>query len=232
MTSIHILSGGAAAAVVRGVQADFERDLGARIEGTFSAVGQMRDRFLAGAECDLVILTRPIVTQLVASGHLVAGSERSLGLVRTGLAVRAGAPHPPVGDREQLAQALRAAREIYHPDPKLATAGIHFMKVLDELGIRESVAAALRPFPNGATAMGELARTSEAAAIGCTQETEINYTRGVELIGSLPAELGLTTDYTLAISSSTREPALVQELARRLSGPESEAVRREGGFDF
>ena len=106
------------------------------------------------------------------------------------------------------------------------------MKVLDELGIRESVAAALRPFPNGATAMGELARTSEAAAICCTQETEINYTTGVELVGSLPAELGLTTDYTLAISSSTREPALVQELARRLSGPESAAVRREGGFDF
>src|SRR5512133_2327871 len=116
MTVVHVLSGGAAAAVVKGVQAQFERETGSRLDGVFSAVGEMRDKLLAGAPCDVVILTKPLIAKLVQSGHVVAGSERSLGLVKTGVAVRAGSRHPDIGNREELAAALRAASGIYHPD--------------------------------------------------------------------------------------------------------------------
>jgi len=229
---VNILSGGAAAAVVKGVQAQFERESGATIQATFSAVGQMRDQLLAGSPCDLVILTRPLVAQLVASGHVVAGSERSLGLVRTGVAVRAGTPHPAIGDRGQLAAAFRAAREIYYPDPEKATAGIHFMNVLKALGLDQELKGAFRPFPNGATAMAAMATSNEAVAIGCTQETEINYTQGVELVGSLPKEFELATDYTLGICAAAREPGLAAKLAELVAGPASAQIRRQGGFAF
>jgi len=232
MSVVNVLSGGAAAAVVRGVQEQFERATGARLAGTFSAVGQMRDRLLAGAPCDVVILTRPLVAGLIESGHVVAGSQRSLGLVKTGVAVPAGAAHPPIGNREQLAAALRGARAIYHPDPRQATAGIHFMNVLKALGLEGELAGALRPFPNGATAMAEMAHCGDAQVLGCTQETEINYTPGVELVGSLPKEFELATDYTLGICARAWEPELAARLAALLAGPASEAVRRQGGFEF
>jgi molybdate transport system substrate-binding protein len=229
---VNVLSGGAAAAVVKGVQAQFERETGAAIQATFSAVGQMRDQLLAGSPCDLVILTKQLVAQLVASGHVVAGSDRSLGLVRTGVAVRAGAAHPAIGDRGQLAAAFRAAREIYYPDPGQATAGIHFMNVLKALGLDQELKDAFRPFPNGATAMAAMANSSEAAVIGCTQETEINYTQGVELVGSLPKEFELATDYTLGVCSAAREPELSARLAQLVAGPTSAEIRRQGGFAF
>ena len=232
MSVVNVLSGGAAAAVVKGVQAQFERETGAAIQATFSAVGQMRDQLLAGSPCDLVILTKPLVAQLVASGHVVAGSERSLGLVRTGVAVRAGAKRPPIGNREELAAAFRAAREIYYPDPEKATAGIHFMNVMKALGLDQELKGALRPFANGATAMAAMARSGEAAVIGCTQETEINYTPGVELVGSLPKEFELATDYTLGVCTGAREPELARKLAALVAGPASEAIRRQGGFAF
>src|SRR5512133_3163875 len=169
MTVVHVLSGGAAAAVVEGVQTQFERETGSRINGSFSAVGEMRDQLMAGAPCDVVILTRPLVAKLVESGHVVAGSERSLGLVKTGVAVKAGSPHPKIANREELAAAFRAARAIYHPDPEKATAGIHFMNVLKALGLDQELKTRLRPYPNGATAMGEMARSNEPDLIGCTQ---------------------------------------------------------------
>lgn len=229
---VNVLSGGAAAAVVRGVQEQFERATGARVNGTFSAVGQMRDHLLAGTACDLVILTRPLVDQLIASGHVAEGSARSLGLVRTGVAVRAGSPLPPISDREQLAAAFRAASEIYFPDPEKATAGIHFMNVLKALGLDQALQPALRRFPNGATAMAEMARSPAAQVIGCTQETEINYTPGVTLVGSLPQEFELATDYTLGVCTHAREPQLARKLADLVAGPASEAIRRQGGFAF
>lgn len=232
MTVVNVLSGGAAAAVVKGVQAQFERETGSRINGNYSAVGEMRDKLVAGAPCDVVILTQPLITQLIASGHVVQGSAQSLGLVKTGVAVKAGTPYPPISNREELAAAFRAAKAIYHPDPEKATAGIHFMNVLKALGLDQELKARLRPYPNGATAMGEMARSSEPGLIGCTQETEINYTPGVELAGSLPKEFELATDYTLGICTKAQQPELAQKLAGMLAGAASETIRRQGGFAF
>lgn len=228
---MNVLSGGAAAAVVKAVAPEFERATGTCIDGTFNAVGVMRDELLAGTPCDLLILTKPLIAQLIASGHVVAGSAQSLGLVKTGVAVPAGASHPPIGNRDELASALRSAPAIYFPDPDRATAGIHFMNVLKALGLDQQLASALRRFPNGATAMGELAKCgADARAIGCTQITEINYTDGVELVGALPLEFELATDYTLGICSNAENLENARLLAQLLVGSASEEVRRRGGF--
>ncbi len=232
MKTVKILSGGAAAAVVKGVKADFEAANACTIDGTFSAVGAMRDQLVAGTPCDLVILTRGLVDQLIASGHVVAGSARSLGLVKTGVAVRSGTTHPQVGTREELRAAFAQAQGIYFPDPKLATAGIHFMKVLTALGLNETMADKFRVYPNGATAMGEMAKSTELDLIGCTQVTEINYTTGVDLVANLPQEFELVTDYTLGVCTAAADPVLTQLLAQTLSGAASAAIRRQGGFEF
>ena len=229
---MHVLSGGAAAAVVKGVQAEFEKSTGKPIHGTFSAVGMMRDQLVGGAPCDVVILTRPLIEQLIASGHVVPGSARSLGLVKTGVAVRSGTPHPAVKTRAELHAAMSAAQGIYFPDPDKATAGIHFMNVLKALGLDDSLRSKFRVYPNGATAMGEMAKSQESGLIGCTQVTEINYTQGVDLVDVLPAEFELSTDYTLGICTRAQNPQQAQLLADLLSGPASEAVRKQGGFEF
>lgn len=230
--NMHVLSGGAAAAVVQGVQAEFEKMTGSRIDGTFSAVGMMRDKLLGGTPCDVIILTKPLIEQLIASGHVVPGSARSLGLVKTGVAVRSGTPHPSVKTRAELHAAMSAAQGIYFPDPDKATAGIHFMGVLKALGLDESLRDKFRVFPNGATAMAAMAQSHESGLIGCTQVTEINYTEGVDLVDVLPTEFELSTDYTLGICTTAKEPKNARVLAELLAGPASEKVRRQGGFEF
>ncbi len=232
MRVVNVLSGGAAAAVVKGVQSQFERETGCVIKGTFSAVGQMRDQLVSGTRCDLVILTQPLITQLIASGHVMGGSARSLGRVKTGVAVRSGQKHPSLRNRDELAAAFRAARGIYFPDPQKATAGIHFMSVLKSLGLDQELSSAFRPYPNGATAMAEMAGSNEPGLIGCTQVTEINYTPGVELVAVLPEEFELATDYTLGICTKAQQPESARKLADLLAGPASEAIRRQGGFEF
>ena len=229
---MKILSGGAAAAVVQGVEAEFEAASGSKVDGTFSAVGMMRDKVLAGTPCDLVILTPPLIAQLISLGHVVDGSARSIGLVKTGVAVRSGELHPVVKTRRDLAAALRAAKGIYFPDPEKSTAGIHFMNVLKGLGLEEELKASLRPYPNGATAMAEMARSDESNLIGCTQVTEINYTVGVDLVDVLPQEFELATDYTLGICTAAQNPAHAQLMADLLTGPASALIRKQGGFEF
>jgi molybdate transport system substrate-binding protein len=203
---LSLLSGGAAQGLVSALGAQFKAETGCEIAGTFGAVGAMRDRLLSGAPADALILTSALIAELTRSGHVLPGSAVDLGVVRTGVAVRTGDPQPSIGDAAGLRSALLAADAIYFPDPKLATAGIHFAKVLDALGIAGEVATRLRPFPNGAAAMQALARAQDARAIGCAQVTEILSTPGVTLVGPLPRQFELATVYTAGVCTRAALP--------------------------
>ena len=228
---LHILSGGAAAGLVEPLQAEFEAAHACRLLGTFSAVGAMKEKLLAGAPCDLVILTQALVEGLMASGHVRADSLRHLGVVKTGLAVKTGTPHPPIQTRADLQAAFRAAEGIYFPDPQLATAGIHFLKVLTALGLQEELADRFRTYPNGATAMREMAKAS-GHVMGGTQVTEINYTQGVDLIGLFPQEFELATVYALGVATNAKQVGLAQQLADLLCSDRTRALRMALGFEL
>ena len=227
---LQILSGGAAQGLVAALATAFKTATGCEIDGTFSAVGAMRDKLIAGAPADLVILTRALVEDLMRGGHVVAGSAIDVGVVPTGVAVRSGDPMPQVDNPAALREALRASDGVYFPDPTLATAGIHFAKVIDQLGLRAELADRLRTFPNGATAMRELAAVKGGHPIGCTQITEILGTAGATLVGPLPKELELATVYTLGICTKAENPALARQLGAMLTDDASRELRRRLGF--
>ena len=233
MNILHILSGGAANGLVNRVQPRFSALTGVAIEGTFSAVGQMKDALLAGQPCDLIILSEALISELMASGHLQAGSATRLGAVKTGVAVPQGQASPEVGSEAGLRQALSAAQAVYIPDPVKSTAGIHFMKVLRALGLEQALAPRLKAFANGQTAMAQMA--SDAAAgqrglLGCTQVTEILNTQGVQLAGLLPASLELSTVYTAAVVKDAAQAQAAGQLAAMLADEESAPLRAACGF--
>jgi len=157
---------------------------------------------------------------------------RALGVVKTGVAVKQGSPHPAIATRADLQAAFRAAEGIYFPDAQLSTAGIHFFKVLQTLGLDVELADRFHTFPNGATAMREMAQAQGAHVMGCTQVTEIKNTPGIDLIGLLPQEFELATVYALGIPTQAHEPVLAQQLADVLCGNATRALRLAGGFEL
>ena len=211
MSVLRILSGGATHGLVETVRARFEAD-GPRIDGTFGAVGAMKAKLLAGEPADLMILSRTLIDELVRDGNVIPDSVNDVAIVATAVAVRGGDPLPAVGGKDQLRAALLAADEIHFPDPQQATAGIHFARVMEGLGIADSVKPRWRTAPNGATAMRALAQSTSSRPIGCTQETEIRATPGVTLVGSLPSGCELLTVYTAAVTATARAPTEARRL--------------------
>ena len=229
--SLHLLSGGAAQGLVSQLQARFQSQTGFTVQGNYGAVGLMKDRLLAGEPCDVLILTQALIEQLTQSGELVAGTAHALGRVKTGVAVKSGEPMPLVGTPEALKETLMAARGVYFPDPTKATAGIHFMNVLKQLGIDGALSSRLRVFPNGATAMREMSQSTDTGLVGCTQVTEILYTPGVKLVSVLPKAFELATVYTAAVCSKAQQPSAAAELIKFLTSPDAAALRTAGGFE-
>src|SRR6185436_19680561 len=101
---------------------------------------------------------------------------------------------------------------------------------LQQLGIADEVAACLRIFPNGATAMHELAASEARRPIGCTQSTEIISTKGVTLSGSLPPGCELATIYTAGITTAAAHPQQAQDLIDLLTGAGQYEQRKRAGF--
>ncbi|GAB2597887.1 substrate-binding domain-containing protein [Ramlibacter solisilvae] len=222
-----MISGGAAQALVGRLQ---DR-CALPVEGTFGAVGAMRDKLLAGQPCDVLILTQALIDALAAQGHVRRDTAAALGVVKTGVAVKAGEARPDVSTPDALKAALQRAPGIYFPDPEKATAGIHFMKVLRALGIDAELRERIRTFPNGATALGKMAQAPEPGVIGCTQVTEILHVPGVELVALLPRQFELATVYTAAVCTQAQSPAAAEAFVRLLAGSEAAPDRAACGFE-
>ena len=230
--TLRILSGGALHGLVGRLQAAFEKEHDCRIEGTYGAVGAMKDKLLAGAPCDLVILSQKLVDELAAQRevHGQAPGARAVGVTKTGVALKEKHAPVSVDSPEKLQALLRAAPAIFYPDPAKATAGIHFHKVLEALGLAGD-ASRLKTYPNGAMAMAALAQSPEPEAVGCTQVTEIVITPGVRLNGLLPPPYELATTYTGAVAARAQEPELALALLEALTADSAAETRRKCGFE-
>jgi molybdate transport system substrate-binding protein len=230
MTALNILSGGAAQGLVRSLAAAFKAKTGFNIAGEFGAVGAMADKLRKGGAADIIILSSALVAKLAAEKLVVASSIMDLGLVETALAVRTRDSKVTVVSANDLRSALLASEEIYVPDTKASTAGIHVAKVLVQLGIADDVATRLKIYPNGATAMRELAFSNARRPIGCTQSTEIISTDGVQLSGVLPKGCELATMYTAGVTMSAAHAGEALALINLLASPDAREARARAGF--
>jgi molybdate transport system substrate-binding protein len=223
--TLRFVSAGAAQGLVEAVA----RELGVAVAGSFGAVGAMLEKLDAGEPADIVILTRAQVDQLASQARVVPGSVADLGLVPTAIAVRIADAAPDIAGEAGLRAALLAADAIHFPDPARATAGIHFAKVIDRLGLARALQARLRTHPNGATAMRALANAG-GNPIGCTQATEILATAGARLVGPLPRGFELETIYTAAVDARAADGKAAASFLRELTGEKARPRRAAAGF--
>src|SRR5258708_949867 len=118
MTTVNILSGGAAQGLVAGLAPKFKELTGFDIGGEFGAVGAMAEKLRKAMPADIVILTAKLIADLAAENLIVRTSIADVGLVETALAVRAADPLVAVKDAAALRDALLAADAIFVPDTR------------------------------------------------------------------------------------------------------------------
>ena len=230
MTTLNILSGGAAQGLVGSLAAKFRERTGLAITGEFGAVGAMADKLRGGTPADILILTSAMIATLTREGLVTENSIADVGRVETALAVREADPLVSASNAASLRSVFLAADAIFVPDTKASTAGIHVAKVLGQLGIADEVANRLKIYPNGATAMRHMAESDARRPIGCTQATEIIATQGIQLSGALPKGCDLATVYTAAVTKKAAHAREAQVLIDLLISADERPLRECAGF--
>jgi len=232
VAAVRILSAGAAQAVVERIGAAFTSETGNGVKAEFSAVGELKARVLGGEPVDVIVLTRALIDELTATGHVAPGSRRDLGAVATGVAVRAGTPLPDVSEERKLRENLLAATKVVCPNPATATAGKAVMQVLVRLGIVEQVRPRMQYFPNGYAAMHWLAESRGMLEMGITQVTEILPNPGVTYVGPLPGDLGIRTVYSAGLAARAQSVEAATVFIARLTAPAARAIFAKAGYEL
>jgi molybdate transport system substrate-binding protein len=222
-----VAPGGIRAAVEQMIPA-FEKKTGHKVKATFGSGLGTKRQVAAGEPFDVPIV-QPPYAEVLASGHVVAGSETPLASVAVGVAVRPGQRKPDISTPEAVKRMLLAAKSISYPDPAGgAAAGVSFTETLKKLGISEQMQPKIKLAQGGAAAMAALAKGE--VEIGLTFISEIITEPGVESVGALPREISTPTALVGFVSAHAKAPAAAKALLAYLSSQEAAAVYKARGM--
>jgi molybdate transport system substrate-binding protein len=207
-----------------------EQASGGRCAVTFATAPMLVQRIEAGELADVAILSQAGIDALAKAGKLAPGPAVTLASSVTAIAVKAGAPKPDISTPEALKRTLLAARAIAYTDPAAGGAsGVYFAKLIERMGI----AAQLKPktkYPPAGGFSAALLLTGEAE-LAVQQKPELLHVAGAEIVGFLPGDLNMVTEFAAAIASDSKNAEAGKSLIGFLQSPDAKAVFRSKGLD-
>ncbi len=209
---IKIMSTPAATTALHTAAADFERATGHKVIITFSNIATTRKRIAAGEDFDMIVVSPKAIDDLTREGKLAAGASHNMG--RTGLAIvgHKGSPRPDISTVESFKRTLLNVRLFAYS--ATGESGIGFLKVLDKLGIADT----MKPRIRAASNMSAMVESGEAE-LGITGVgAGLSYTQ-LEYIGPLPAAAQEYVYMAAGVGANAKSPEAARALLKYLTEP-------------
>jgi molybdate transport system substrate-binding protein len=233
---IKVLCAGAMRAVLQQLAPAFEKSSGDTLVIEYATAGKVEQKVADNETTDVAILTKPRAETLVRAAKLVGGTTTVLARVPIGLAVKKGAPHPDISSVEAVKRTLLNAKSIAYVDPASGgTSGIFLARALDKLGIATELKSKIRlvspPAGQSSPRVGELVQRGEAE-IGIQPISELLEISGIEIVGPLPADLGIPAlVYVAGSPNLSRQPLQAKALVDFLASPTAAPIYKANGME-
>ncbi len=233
---IKVLSAGAMRAVLQQLAPAFEKSSGNTLAIEYATAGKVEKEVADDEPIDVAILTKPRAEKLVRDAKLVGGTTTVLARAPIGLAVKKGTPHPDISSVEAFKRTLLDAKSIAYVDPASGgTSGIFLAQALEKLGIATELKSKVRLV--SATAgqnspqVGQVVRRGEAE-IGIQPISELVETSGIDIVGSLPANLqSPDLVYTAGSLTISKQALPAKALIDFLAAPAAAPVYKANGME-
>jgi molybdate transport system substrate-binding protein len=216
---LHVVSSGGFAQAYKDLSGQYERTSGDKLVSAWGpSMGTTKNaipaRLARGEAIDVVIMVGDALDQLMAEGKLEPGSKVVLANSPIACAVRHGAARPDIGTVDGLRQAFLHASRVAYSD---SASGEYIKReLLDKLGIQQQMQGKAAQIP--ATPVGEIIAHGDAD-FGCQQRSELKPVDGIDIVGLLPAEVQLKTQFAGAVVRGAGHPQEARALLRFLAAP-------------
>jgi molybdate transport system substrate-binding protein len=222
---VRLLSTYALQGAIARLAGQYEARAGTKIDADFGPTLSLLKRVRAGEACDVVILTREGLDELLTEGAVVAASSIDLARSYVGIAVKAGNPHPDIATEAALRKTLLGARAVAYS--KVGASGIYFAQLIERLGIAAEINA------RAIVASGFTAERliSGEADLAVQQISELKLVDGNEVVGPIPLALQAAAVFSAGRMATTKRIAPSDRLLKYLASPDVVPVLRESGLE-
>lgn len=218
---LKIFTARALATVLEVVGPQFEKTYGHKLNVIVGFTPEYAPRIKAGEAFDILMSPPGVIDGFIKDGKLKADTRLMLVSSDVGVGVKAGAPKPDISTVEAFkATVLKAKSVSYLPVPGVP-------QLLERLGIADAVKPKAT-IPN-TDIVSELVAKGEVEMVIVVM-TQILTTPGVELVGSLPADIKLTTTFGGAVSANSANPDAALALLKFLRSKDAIKVARAQGM--
>ncbi len=208
----------------------FEKASGHKLVVTWGTAPMLVKCIESGESADVLILSRAGIDTLVKQNKIAPGSDVTLAGSGVAIAVKTGARKPDISTPEALKQALLAAKSIAYSEPSAGGAsGVYFAKLLERMGIAEAMKPKTKYPPAGGFSAA-LLLTGEAE-LAVQQKPELLHVAGTEIVGFLPGDLNLVTEFAAGVMPDSKNIDAAKGLIKMLQSPEAKAAFRAKGLD-
>ena len=224
---VRVIISGGFSAVYRELLPELERTSGITVttgsggsqgDGPNTIGAQLRRGVLA----DVVIMNKAGLGELIAEGRIAAGTNVDLARTYLGMAVRAGAPKPDISTVDAFKQTLLRAKSVTFDS---STTGIYLTtNLFPRLGIAEEMARKSTTSGVAAVARGD-------AEIAVQPISEILPVRGVDLVGTIPAEVQYVAVFAAAVVAGSKEMEASNRLIAFLASEAATAAMKKNGME-
>ena len=212
-------------AVNRWLKPQFEADTPFTLDIDWRPTTAIMRSIEEGKRADVIIAINDSMDKLVQAGVVKAVTRASLADSVLGVGVRKGAPRPDVSTVEAFKQAILNARAVAYS--KAGASGIYFSKLVERLGIAETVNARAVVIPMGFTA--EKVASGEAD-LAIQQISELMSVDGIDIAGPFPAELQTVSTFDAAIFADAKNAEGAAAFLAALTSPAAAKAYADGGL--
>ena len=188
-------------------------------------------RVQAGEAVDMVLLASDAMDRLMASGHVQPGSRSDWVRSPVAVAVQAGAAKPDLSNEAAVKASVLASPTLsYSTGPS----GVYLEKLFERWGIAGELKSRIVVAPPGVP-VGALVANGQAA-LGFQQLSELMALPGIEVVGTLPADMAFITTFSSGLASVIADDAsrvaAVHAFLQFLASAGVEDVKRKQGMHW
>jgi molybdate transport system substrate-binding protein len=225
---VTLLAPGGMRCAIDRITPDFERKTGHKVKATIGSGGATHQQIVAGAPFDVPVV-QPPYQDVLASGHVVVGTETPLASVPMVVVVRKGSRRPDISTPDAVKRMLLEAKAVSYPDGaggRGGAAGVSFDQTQRQLGIYDQVQPKVKRVQG--VSLQKLV-TNGDIDVAITFSSEVD-DPGVDIVGPLPREISTPTGLVGFLSTTAKAPAAAKALLAYLSSADAAVVYKACGM--
>lgn len=193
-TELKIIAPNAVKEAVIEIGTRFSKDTNTKFSFTWTGSEAISKRISEGEIYDIVLTTSVGIDRLVGAGKLISQSKNDFSRSAIAAAVRSGLPRPDISTVDGLKKALVDAQSIAISS---GASGRYLENLFQKLGVSGETKPKIRQ-PSSGAQIGDMLARGEAD-LGFQQVTELIHAKGIEFLGTLPAEVQNYTVWSAAV---------------------------------